>query len=307
MRCKDCREKIPDNVKYCPECGALVNDIKYTINNNTVFATQPVNTPVSPSVQQESQNAPQTKRYPDYRANQTKKMARNGIIALFAIIFLCIAISVVYEEFSSTINSFSDNDEFSVEYTTIEDVAYSYVYNILDAADMPYYDDFNYYTTIDWDCFFADLTGDEDGYTRAQETYNSFTAENKLFDSLPDEYEYYIVYTESVTESEYTDNHSYINMFDSLIRPLSLSSVNYIPYSDIQKISIVSFGIDFYDEKDELITSEYVDVTVVCQGASYYSSGYYDVLYDNFFMDDFITSLYTEEALSYIQEENTDF
>ena len=51
MRCKECREKIPDDVKYCPECGALINEnVTYNYGRYTQQNKPQINLSLNPHI-----------------------------------------------------------------------------------------------------------------------------------------------------------------------------------------------------------------------------------------------------------------
>jgi len=103
MFCKKCGSQVPDNVKFCTNCGSPVNSIDYdelnsgdTVLLNSSMATPPVNNqsvsqPVAP--QQPPMPYPQPAAYPQQPAVPDKKGLSTG--AILGIVFGSIALVAV--------------------------------------------------------------------------------------------------------------------------------------------------------------------------------------------------------------------
>ena len=92
MRCKECREIIPDNTKkYCPECGALVNDDKYRNKQCTNRLPH-----YHEATDDEIYGNPHQKRLhsPSFSANEKKKRRLSLALCIAIAIFILIIIGM---------------------------------------------------------------------------------------------------------------------------------------------------------------------------------------------------------------------
>ena len=221
---------------------------------------------------------------------QNKKIITTILIAF---LIACIISSVRYKTEN---NNVEKGKIVYADQAVAEEVAYDYAANILLTGLPSDYENFVNTTTIDWEALFSKLNESDNSYGEPQDVYRDFLCDNKLFESVAEGYSYYKIETVSVTDYPYTQLHKNITLFSNLFRPLSLSAVKYIPFSDIHTLNSVILSVEFYDENDSIIATEQLDITVVADSEEYYGTRYYSVLNDNFFIEKFITSLYPEDT-----------
>lgn len=260
MYCNKCTTEIQGDYKYCPVCGAEIHNP--TIKNKRIVCFK-------------------------YKS------------VIFAIVTAILITGIIFSVYhiADIPKKHNGNNENIIyaDHSVAESVAYDYVASILLADNPSDYESFADSTTIDWDALFKKLN-ENNSIGNPQDVYLDFFSDNIIFGSMPDGYDYFKTKTISVTDYAYTDLHKNITMFGKLFRPLSLSPVSYIPFSEIRTLNSVVLSVEFYDADDNLITTEQLDITVVAESDEYYSPRDYSVLYDNFFMEKFITSLYPEET-----------
>ncbi len=267
MFCNRCGGQAPEDAAFCPFCGEILN-----INN----AVPPVVNEVPPVMNTPVYDAPPV-YYPPKRKNNSWMLVV-GIIAFVVINILSIAsYLIVLVPFFRDGGLLGGFDELS----SPESVATVYLENFFsDDAD---YEDFNYYTTIDWDSVFADMYADKNNLDERDYDMAYEHAED-IFDDYCEKYVPDAVYTvevESVTELPYTVIHNHINIFDDYFRPYGLSTVMYVQYSDIHRIHEVSLNVTYHNSAGETGT-----IPVIVNVAEF--DGYYDVITDSLYTDSFI-------------------
>ncbi len=275
MYCKKCGAEIHENCKYCPVCGTAIEN---------------------PAISEKSKH-------------QTFLKNKYIIVAILIIVMILIALlfrGIIFSVQNKTDNLESDDivkgSVVYADHSVAEDVAYAYVSNILLAGTSSDYESFVSATTIDWTALFVKLNENGNNYGTPQEIFRNFIFDNIIFESVYNGYDYFKIETVSITDYPYAELRKNIRMFGKLFRPLSLSAVNYISFSDIRTLNSVVLSVEFYDESDNIIATEQLDITVVAESSEYYSTRYYSVLYDNFFMEKFITTLYPEDASTVLYE-----
>lgn len=297
MQCKECKAQIPDGVKYCPDCGALIQS-EQNSQNQPIYPNSFEQT-VNPDAQQfpyEGQPAPTLKK--------KKKINIPGIIIS---IVLAAVIPVVSSYFYSN-RSGSGN----APKTDYENVAVSYMENIFSgentdeainasAIDFVHvYDDLiNYYSKA------YEATPEEyldylsDNYmieiTNSEELLNAdFSLIYDSFDEfVRDEFGSYTFSCAVADCDELTDEEIryYYEKIDKNLNSIDKSTNDYINKSEISdayKIR-VEYVIDGSKASDEYTNiDEFITIIVGTADG-------YKVLYDDYFIDTLLT-LMTEEA-----------
>lgn len=277
MKCKECKEKIPDNTKYCPECGALLNNIKYDIYKTNTY---------DPTPQQ-----PDYEVRPKYTAPKTTKkdVKKNPVlisIAIFVIISV-IAFSFALFESLESEDYFYEDAVISNEY---EDRATDYIQNFFETDIRQDYNDFNFNTTIDWDYLCADLpgySGVEEIYDTLNEDFKDFckTTVNELFpEDLNIAYMEYNI-TSSSLLSEY-ELDTYIEILNSKLSPYGLTAEDYLDYEGIENIYEVEMVVNAIDDNYNIISDSQFYHMIIVE-----SYGFFDVLYDDYFIENFLASV----------------
>ncbi len=289
MRCKECKEIIPDSTqKYCPECGALIKDIKYKIDYTAKYA---------PPVQQQTYINPydETKTEKKKFFQQVKKRKNNFPVTIIItiVVFLLVFVINAFNELNFD-SEFFENNENSVFETkdAVISEAYSYI-NCFTESEYGYtYDEFNSYTVIDWDAVFSDefTTDDDDfctkGYNLAKNRFDEFVENSEL--SSTRDYSSAVVMLneiESIDYDTFRDSYMIINKHFTSLDTDYLSSL--FAYNDTY---IVTGTVDFFDYTTQSTYSEDIQLVMINNG------GYYEVLYDNIFMDAFLDFVKTEET-----------
>ncbi|MBO5934166.1 MAG: zinc ribbon domain-containing protein [Clostridia bacterium] len=268
MNCRKCGAEIIEKCKNCPECGAVLSNNSDPSKNKRMHCS----------------------------------VNRNVIVIVVVILFAAVIAGVLRNNDKHESESLEKGAEIVADHTVAQEVAYDYAANIL-LADIPSdYENFKNTTTIDWDAFFGKLNENGVFSGDAQVAYLEFFSENARFESVTDGYSYFKINTVSVTDYPYTEIHKEISLFGKMFRPLSLSAVNYIRFSDIRTLTSVILSVEFYDENDNIIATEQIDMMVVAESDEYYSQRNYSILYDNFFIEKFITSFYSEEISTGMSE-----
>ncbi len=261
MYCNKCGTEIQGNIKYCPVCGSEIY--------NTVTAEK-----------------------------SSGKAVSKKIYIVVAFLIVLLFTGILFTLRNNRNNQENENvvkgSVIYADHSAVEAAAYDYVTSILLADNPTDYENFADSTIINWDALFSKLNENNNG--NPQKIFLEFFSDNNIFENMPDGYDYFKTKTISVTDYGYTEIHKNITLFGKLFRPLSLSPVSYIPFSEIRTLNSVVLSVEFYDTDDNLIDTEQLDITVVAESDEYYSPRDYSVLYDNFFMEKFIISLYPEET-----------
>ncbi|MBR5234511.1 MAG: hypothetical protein IKW03_09900 [Clostridia bacterium] len=309
MKCKECKENISSKVKYCPECGALVNDIKYNVLDYSRY---------SPQLQQEIQkNKAYTPEYdeetgrpavfnPDY--NRNRKSAKINLkapaIIIFVVIFLFVGLSFalnIIDEFDFSDIEFEDAFELVPEFNidSAEFVADEYVNNIMDSDCMQDSELFRTHSLIDWDLVFKDLanikteseTGvteitDDEFFNFAEEPLrNAFDVINSKF---TDDFTPFFFYSELrgrylVTASE---RQNYIDILSEDFKAAGLNVYDYFDPSQLTDIYRCEYYVTAEDE-DCTETQDYGMINVIV--AEFY--GEYYILYDSAYINTLLVSM----------------
>ena len=278
MKCKECKEIIPDNKKYCPECGALLNkNIRYDIYNTKNYDPEPQKT----VFQTETDYTPQ------------KKVKKSGSEKrVLGIIVIVIAVISVFPTLFSLFET-ADVDNLLFEEVTVyneyQDRAIEYILNFYDSDTGHNYYDFNYNTTIDWDYLCADLpvfSGVENSDDAIAEYFKVF-CQNET-DSSTENYvstEYTI--TDSYTLSEF-EIYSYFDILNEKLAQYGLDAADYVDYDGIDNIYEVHLDVTGITEKGYSVNTSYQIIVVE-------SYGFFDVLYDDCFIENFLSSFAPEK------------
>lgn len=299
MRCKECKEKIADNVKYCPECGALVNDIKYTIAPRTNYIPAPPAqprqyTPYQPPQQQGRQTPPVTGTVP-----KMNKKLLYAIIAIVVVLVYVVMISLSTAQKHDDFYDYEVNVEDSVyRYDNAESAAIDYIYNIYDCDACQDTDVFLDDTALDWSSLFVSIY------------YNSFNPENEpltgsddsygfvhgciseQFDALNNDYEAgfepYYFYTDVVSQVyiETSGSDYYCDLISKCVADMGLDASDYIDFDAITEIH--EFSVDVSCE-DTDCTQRFEIGT--CTVAVAEINGDYKVLYDDMFIEKLLNAL----------------
>ena len=289
MRCKECREKIPDSTtKYCPECGALIKNINYSFDNTTKYA---------PPVQQQTYTRP----YDEMKTEKKKffpqvKKRKNNVpvtIIITVAVFLLVFVINAFNEINIDYDYFENNENlvFETKDAVISE-AYSYINCFTESENGYTYDKFNSYTVIDWDVAFSDefITGDDDfcslGYELASKSFDMFV-NNSDFSSARDYSSAVVMLNElqTIDYDTFKDSYMIINRHFPSLDTDYLSSL--FAYNDTY---IVTGTADFFDYTTQSTYSEDIQLVMINNG------GYYEVVYDSIFMDAFLHFVKAEEA-----------
>ncbi|MBR3868652.1 MAG: zinc ribbon domain-containing protein [Clostridia bacterium] len=295
MQCKECKTQIPDGVKYCPDCGAMVQTDP--IPQNQPIYQNSFDPTINPDAQQfpyEGQPAP-------------KKKKKINIPGLIISVVLAVIIPVVSSYFYSN-RSGSGN----APKTDYESVAVSYMENILSGTST---DDAINASAIDFVLVYDDLI---DYYSKASaatpEEYLDFLSDNYMikitnseellnadFSFIYDSFDEFIrdefgSYTFSCAVAdcdELTDEEIkyYYEKIDKNLNSIEKSTNDYINKSEITdayKVK-VEYVIDGSKTSDEYTNID--EFTTIIVG----TEDGYKVLYDDYFIDTLLT-LMTEEA-----------
>lgn len=230
------------------------------------------------------------------------KSGKNAVpkkIYIIALLIVLLFTGILFTLQNNGINQENENivkgSVIYADHSSAEAAAYEYITSILLVDNPTDYANFTNATVINWNGLFSKLNKTNNN-VNPHDIFLKFFSDNNIFENMPDGYDYFMTKTISVTDYDYTEIHKTINLFSKLFRPLSLSPVTYIPFSEIRTLNSVVISVEFYDTNDNLIATEQFDITVVAESDEYYSPRDYSVLYDNFFMEKFITSLYPEET-----------
>ena len=163
MRCKECREKIPDNVKYCPECGALINE---NVTYNYGRYTQQSKSQPEPSYHEEDET-PRTFSFPkpDVRVRKPKLFA--VILIAFAVIYAITILSqilsfnnsdIIFEEIFPVEDAEEViiNDDYDAD-TSAAGTVFDYLSNITDCDVNQSSVYFCISSALDWESIYSDL------------------------------------------------------------------------------------------------------------------------------------------------------
>ena len=278
MKCKECKEIIPDNKKYCPECGALLNNnIRYDIYNTNNYNPVPQKTVFQTET--------------EYTAPQKAKKSGSEKRVLGIIVIVIAFISV----FPTLISLFetADVDNLLFEEVTVyneyQDRAIEYIQNFYDSNTGHNYYDFNYSTTIDWDWLCSELpifSGVENTDDAISEYFKIFCQD--ITDNNNENYvstEYTI--TDSYELSEF-EIYSYFDILNKKLAPYGLDAADYVDYDGIDNIYEVHLNVTGITETGYSVNTSYQIIVV-----EYY--GFFDVLYDDYFIDSFLSSFITEK------------
>lgn len=290
MKCKECHEKIPDNVKYCPECGALVNEhggpFRYYQNN-----TDNANRHPEQSSQFPFQNIPQKNR-------TSRSIPLKGILLI--VIALIFGGSVLLSSFNTMTDWGSsvvvDIDE---DLSYVENVAYDYAVNIVDCESFQSTDTFRTQTLIDWDLvcrdYFRNRT--ESGATAFAMSEDELYAESEnclraVFESINSRYDedfepfnFYIT-TLGVYSMSVDQNSFYHSLISSYLTGFGLDAGTYYDRYQINNIYCVEFSVAAEDINSEA-KHDFGNVQVIV--AEIYDDYY--VLYDDVYIQTLLDSI----------------
>lgn len=297
MQCKDCKTQIPDGVKYCPDCGAMVQTDQIP-QNQPIYPNS-----FGPAVNQDAQQFP----YEGQPAPAPKQKKKINIPGIIISIVLAAVIPVVSSYFYSN-RSGSGN----APKTDYESVAVSYMENIFSGTST---EDAINASAIDFVLVYDDLI---DYYSKASEStpeeYLGYLSDNYMikitnskellnadfsliyesFDEfIRDEFGAYTFSCAVADCDELTDEEIryYYEKIDENLNSIGKSTNDYINKSEITeayKIK-VEYVIDGSKTSDEYTNIDEF-ITIIAGTADGYK-----VLYDDYFIDALLT-LMTEET-----------
>lgn len=289
MKCKECREKIPDNVKYCPECGALINknggSFRYYQNNTDNEHRYP-----EKSSQFPFQNIPQKNR-------TSRSIPLKGILLIvIALIFggsvLLLSFNTMTDWGSSVV---VDIDE---DLNYVENVAYDYAVNIVDCESFQSTDTFRTQTLIEWNLVCRDYfrntpentvtsaVNEEELFAKSENCLNSvFENINSRYNDDFEPFYFYLttlgVYSLSIDQTSF-----YHSIISSYLAGIGLDADTYYDRDQISNIYCVDFSVTAEnDDCDE--THEFGNIQVIV--AQIYDDYY--VLYDDVFIQTLLDSI----------------
>ncbi len=299
MKCKECREKIPDNVKYCPECGALVNEhggsFSYYRNNGN----------------NNSRQNEQTYQFPLPQFTERKKASGNipFIRILFFVFIFIFGASVLLSSFnrvtdldiSDSLELWNDSEVVVIDenLNSVENSAFDYVANIVDCEAFQSTDTFRTQTLIDWDLvcrdYFRNRT--ENGATASAMSEDELYAESEnclraVFESINSRYDedfepfnFYIttlgVYSVSVDQNSF-----YHSLISSYLTGFGLDAGTYYDRYQINNVYCVEFSVAAEDINSEA-KHDFGNVQVIV--AEIYDDYY--VLYDDVYIQTLLDSI----------------
>lgn len=278
MKCQECREKIPDNKKYCPECGALLNsNIKYDIYNTNNYDPVPQKTVF--------------RTEPEYTAQKKRKKygSEKRILGIIAIIIVFISVFPTWISLLETTDIQDVIFEEVTLYNEYEDRAIEYIQNFYDSDAGHNYYDFNYNTTIDWDWLCTELpifSGVENADDAISEYFKIFcqnTTDSSIENYISTEY----TITDSYELSEF-EIYSYFDILNEKLEPSGLDIADYVDYDGIDNIYEVHLDVTGITETGYSVNTSYQIIIV-----EYY--GFFDVLYDDCFIENFLSSFTPEK------------
>lgn len=196
MKCKECGAKIPDNYKFCIDCGALTDPpeekdyihVRYDDEGNR-------------QIQQVCEQQNKIQQSHPRRTIQPLKKGVFVVIILFAVVSILITIAATFIDSANFLNENEDYAEdhvyevLSVDYNDgyadeQEKLALEYVESYIKGMD---YETFDKLTALDAEKVYNDIMNNH-------MAYYSFSSEEQLYNALED------VYDEPVS-----DIHSHIS------------------------------------------------------------------------------------------------
>ena len=303
MRCKECREKIPDNTrKYCPECGALIKNVKYNIDDTKKYA-QP-GLPNNYEDFYEDKKA-QNQSYEDFYGKETNKQkklpkvfpnipkSRKASLLIFIAILLFAFTVSVFDELNYEENIFSNEEivYINTDATVLAD-ACSYITCFTDFDKDFSFEDFDYYTIIDWQTVFSEEfsindSSADNGYELAKNKFNEFMEKSKHSSTID--------YSSGVATLDFV-----VSADEATFTEACKKISTYCPSIDIESVKalfndnetyLVTGEISFIDYTTQQPRTEKIALVMIENG------DFYEVVYDNIFMDAFLKFVTgTEEA-----------
>ncbi len=319
MKCKECKERIPDNVKYCPECGALINanagkhydstNVEYNYEHGNRNGYSSDKFPHTPSVSHVPDNGQHFPSAPfNGRKTQKRYIPFAPLIVTLLIIFGFIAVASIAFSVFNRVENFEVTDavpEYFDGFNIVDDVnnvALDYVNNIVDSDCMQSTDNFRMHSLIDWDLVFKDFFSNKPEYESLyQETVIDededmyILAENNLqygFDIInsrfTDDFIPFYFYTDAFNRTllSHTEMLFYFDMLSAHFENLGLDVNDYYDDEQISKMFRVQIDVSAENaECDE--TQEFGVVEVIL--AEFY--GEYYVLYDDVYIATLLESV----------------
>lgn len=235
-----------------------------------------------------------------------KQYKKKYFLSKTTIIIAIIAVLLITGIIASKINSAENTEgeelkggqEIFADHSAVEDVAYNFTANLFLADLESDFETFCSTTTVNW----QDIA--EESGTLCDIAYSDYT-ESFVSDKAGD-YEYFRIETVDITDLPYTYIHKNISLYSKLLRPLSVSAVKYIPFSDIRTLTDITFNVEFCNADNEVMHTQEITLTVAGVSDEYYAPRTYTVLKDSCFIEGFICSLYPENASTAIHTDGTE-
>lgn len=295
MNCKECKAQVPDGAKYCPECGALMqNDNEqqnqpFDPNQQYIPAEQPIN---QPPVYNE-----QFPVYTEPQKPEQKNKKKGIIIGVIIAIIISIAGSVITPFLNSNRRGMGDAPE-----NEYEELAVSYFENaftVMDANKCLGAHTINFLSVYEdmVDVYSANANATKQEYFELLSNNYMIKLTNTkqlldadldiIYDSYNDlvveEFGEYTLSFAVAKSKEITDEdlEYYYEKFDSAFKSINKSADSYIDKSEITNAYKVNVEIVIDGEKtsQEYTNVEEYEVIIVK------SADGYEVLYDEYIID----------------------
>lgn len=303
MRCKECREKISDNVKYCPECGAL-------LNANITYNIRPANNypPVVSAPNNEAHSEEPT-YMPKIPSKGNFSGLRPASFIAVGVIFVVFALAFAFTAFEDSLFSEPDYDIFEDSIylnSDFEYIASDYINNIVDCDAYQNVDTFNNSTAIDWEYMYTNLCNSEEsqmtvvfdddfyaddysypaGYQLLNDEFYSLC--EQLNSQYPEDFTPYYFYCNTVStyELSYDEQQHYLTLISDYMEKAGLDINDYIYLSEISNMYQVEISVtaENYECSD---TYELDTFTVIVAQMG----DYCEVLYDTECIDSLLASV----------------
>lgn len=307
MKCKECKAKIPDNSKYCRDCGALINDIRYDIskmNNYSPSAQNQTYPSVHNSFEQKQSSSQINKKTASY--DPKFERLKSSAVILIVIIAIGLVATLVFSIADFSID-FTDNEDIFGEDLFVEediipssyaDAVISYYNNIYDCDAYQFEEDFISHTAIDWAELYGNLYigeaasgfSTEINYSDGTQlmSYRISEGFDKLNSQYPDDFVPYFFYIDTVLSVEIADadKHNAYDIIEKYISAAGLDAEEFIDFSLITEMYEVQVSITCENEECDYVFDIGTGVATVVL-----YDGEYMVLYDDIFIDGLLNSL----------------
>ena len=283
MKCKECKERIPDNVKYCPECGALANE-----NGGSLRGVQ---------TNGDDEKIPAFPQIPFTGSQRKINLPHMSLLSLIIIVFIiffagffAVSVFVNMADWSTPVEVYVEED-----LNMVESVAYDYASNIIDCESFQSVDTFRSQTLIEWELvcrdfyrenFYESSLDESVCYEYAEDCmHNAFDLINSRYSIGFEPFNFYFE-CQGTRSLDNIESEYYFDLISSSLSSMDTDAEDYYDRDQIGNLYEVQYYVSTADE-NSYVWDDFGTINVIV--AEIY--GQYFVLYDDAYISTLLDSI----------------